>query len=62
MMLHVAAGSFLITLLASLMGFGGLLGTAVAITKALAVVFLLLFFVSLFRLLYDTEPPRSAGS
>ena len=61
-MVHWAAACFLFTLVASLMGFGGVLGTAVAITKALAVVSLLLFFVMLHRVLADSEPPRSAGS
>ena len=61
-MIHWAAACFAITLLASLMGFGGVLGTAVAITKALAVVSLLLFFVTLYRVLAETEPKPSAGS
>jgi len=61
-MIHWAAACFVITLFASLMGFGGVLGTAVAIIKALAVVSLLLFFVALYRVLAETEPPRSAGS
>jgi len=51
-MFHYAALCFAVTLVASLMGFGGVLGTAVALTKALAVVFLLLFFVSLYKGLY----------
>jgi uncharacterized membrane protein YtjA (UPF0391 family) len=59
---YLAAACFAITLVASLMGFGGVLGTAVAITKALAVVSLLLFFVTLYRVLAESEPPRSAGS
>lgn len=61
-MLNYAAACFAITLLASLMGFGGMLDTAVAVTKALAVVSLLLFFVMLYRVLTETEPTRSAGS
>lgn len=55
-MLYHAAACFFITIIASLIGFGGLVETATAAVKALAVVFLLLFFVSLFRLLYVTEP------
>ena len=62
MMLTHAATCFAITLLASLCGFGGFVETFNAAVKALAVIFLVLFFVSLFRLLYDSEPPRSADS
>lgn len=51
---------FAIMIIASLVGFGA--GLAVAVTKALAVLFLVLFFVSLFRLLSEADPPRSAGS
>ena len=64
-MLHHAAALFGITLVSSLMGFGGVLDlggvldTAVAITKALAVVSLLLFFVMLYRVLAESEPPQS---
>jgi uncharacterized membrane protein YtjA (UPF0391 family) len=59
-MLQHAAACFVITIVASLIGFGGMVETATAAVKALAVVFLLLFFVSLFRLLFETEPSRSA--
>jgi uncharacterized membrane protein YtjA (UPF0391 family) len=52
-MFQYAAVCFGLMLLASLAGFGGVLGTAVAATKALAVIFLLLFFASLFRGLYQ---------
>ena len=61
-MFQDAALCFAITLIASLMGFGGFFGTVVEITKALAVVFLVLFFVSLYRALWQAEPPRSADS
>jgi uncharacterized membrane protein YtjA (UPF0391 family) len=54
-MLYDAAMSFAVTLLAAMAGFGGALGTAVAVTKALAVIFLVLFFVALFQLLRE-EP------
>ena len=57
-----AAACFAITLACSFIGFGGLVETAAAATKALAVLFLLLFFVSLFRLLYGAEPSRSIDS
>ena len=61
MLLHAAA-CFLITIVASLVGFGGLVETFAAATKALAVIFLVLFFVSLFRLLYETEPRQSTDA
>lgn len=66
-MFHYAALCFGITIATALMGFGpvgtelGALGAAVALTKALAVVFLLLFFVSLYRGLYtETKPGNQA--
>jgi uncharacterized membrane protein YtjA (UPF0391 family) len=52
-MLYHAVTLFAITIFASLVGFGGVLPTAVAVTKAWAVLCLLAFFVTLFRLLYD---------
>jgi uncharacterized membrane protein YtjA (UPF0391 family) len=58
-MLKHAVACFFITIVASLIGFGGLVETAAAATKALAVIFLVLFFVSLFRLLYAAEPQGS---
>ena len=61
-MLGHAATCFFITIVASLVGFGGLVETATAAVKATAVVFLVLFFVSLFRLLYVTEPRASVDS
>jgi uncharacterized membrane protein YtjA (UPF0391 family) len=61
-MLQDAVICFAITLIASLMGFGGFFEMAVEITKALAVVFLVLFFVTLYRVLWQSEPPRSADS
>jgi len=61
-MLQHAATCFFITIVASLVGFGGLVEAATAATKATAVVFLVLFFVSLFRLLYVTEPKPSTDS
>lgn len=61
-MLRYAVFCFAITLIASLVGFGGLLGTAVAMIKALAVVFLLLFFVMLYRVLAEVDPAPSADS
>ena len=54
-MLRHAATCFFLTIVASLVGFGGLVETATAAVKASAVVFMLLFFVTLFRLLYQTE-------
>ena len=53
-MLRFALLCFVITLLASLMGFGGVLGTAVAVTKALAVLFLILFLAAVYRGLYES--------
>lgn len=61
-MLKHAAICFFITIIASLVGFGGLVETATAAVKATAVVFLVLFFVSLFRLLYETDARQSADS
>ena len=55
-MLQDAAASFAVMIAASFAGFGGLVETAAV--KALAVMALVLFFVSLFRLLSDTQPPR----
>jgi uncharacterized membrane protein YtjA (UPF0391 family) len=52
-MLNQAVTLFAITLTASLLGFGGVLPTAVAVTKALAVVCLILFLATLYRVLYD---------
>ena len=61
-MLKYVAACFAITLVASLVGFGGVVASIVAITKALAVIFLVLFFVGLFRLLYENEPTPSIDS
>ena len=54
--IHYAAMFFGATLFAALMGFGGLLVTAPGLVKAISVVFLLLFFLSLYRALYREEP------
>ena len=61
-MLQHAATCFFITIVASLVGFGGLAETATAAVKATAVIFLVLFFVSLFRLLYLPDARQSADS
>ena len=58
--MHHAAACFAVMIVASLVGFGGLVETATAAVKALAVISLLAFFASLFRLLYETEPTGSA--
>ena len=58
-MFQDAALCFAITLIASLMGFSGFFEMAVEITKALAVAFLVLFFVTLYRALWQTEPPSA---
>ena len=49
-------------LTASMAGFGGMLETehVVAPTKAAAVLLMVLFFVTLYRVLADVAPPRSA--
>jgi uncharacterized membrane protein YtjA (UPF0391 family) len=59
-MLHYSVMFFAITIATSFLGFGGVLPTldlsvpfAVAVTKALAVVCLILFLGTLYRLLYD---------
>ena len=52
-MLHYVGISFAITLLAAMAGFGGVLPTAVAATKALSVIFMVVFFFALFQLLRD---------
>ncbi len=51
-MLPFAALCFAITLLASLMGFGGVIDSAVAFTKGIAVVSLVLFCATAYRGLY----------
>ena len=53
---------FALTLLASMAGFGGVLETGVAPTKAVAVVSMLLFFVTLYRVLGEPLPARSIDS
>jgi len=62
-MFHYAALCFAITIVASFVGFGDVPGS-VPLTKAFAVVFLLLFCVSLLRWLYASEaaPTRDAGA
>lgn len=61
-MLKQAGILFALTLMTSMAGFGGMIGTehAVAPTKAGAVFFLCLFFVALHRVLADAAPARSA--
>lgn len=49
MMLNYVITFFLLTILASFLGFGGLAGTFSQITKILAVIFLVLFVVSLIK-------------
>ena len=56
------ASLFALTLIASMAGFGGVLETAVAPSKAVAVVSLLLFFVMLYRVLGEPVPARSIDS
>lgn len=46
-MLSWAITFFVIALIAAVLGFGGIAGTAAAIAKFLAVVFVILFIVSL---------------
>ena len=53
-MLPFAALWFAITLLASLVGFGGIIDYAAAFTKGLAVVSLVLFCATAYRGLYET--------
>ena len=45
-MLYWAAGFLIIALLAAVLGFGGIAGTAVGIAKILFFVFLVLFLIS----------------
>lgn len=45
-MLYWAAGFLIIALLAAVLGFGGIAGTAVGIAKVLFFVFLILFLIS----------------
>ncbi|HXN15669.1 MAG TPA: DUF1328 domain-containing protein [Usitatibacter sp.] len=54
-MLYNAAIFFVITLVAALLGFGGVLPEATAVAKAISVVCLVLFFVSLARGLTTAE-------
>jgi uncharacterized membrane protein YtjA (UPF0391 family) len=58
-MLQHAAASFFVMIAASFAGFGGLVETAAAGVKGLAVIALVAFFVSLFRLLYEAEAQTS---
>jgi len=61
-MIKQAGILFAMTLMTSMAGFGGMLdaGQAVAPTKAAAVLFLILFFVALYRVLADVGPAQSA--
>jgi len=56
------AAYFGLTLIASMAGFGGALEIGAAPVKALAVTFLLLFFVTLYRVLGEPSPERSSDS
>ena len=56
------AAFFALTLVASMAGFGGVLETGVAPTRAVAVVSMLLFFVTLYRVLGEPVPVRSIDS
>ena len=53
-MLQFAALCFALTLTTSLMGFGGLIDSAVVLTKGIAVVSLVLFCAAAYRGLYQT--------
>jgi len=63
-MIKQAVICFVLTLTASMAGFGGMLEDthAAAPAKAFAVGFLVLFFVLLYRFLADVAPPRSANT
>ena len=58
-MIRQAGICFVLMLTASMAGFGGVLETehVVQPSKALAVIFLVLFFVMLYRVLADVAPP-----
>jgi hypothetical protein len=63
-MLQDTALAFAGMLVTSLAGFGGvldLIDVAIVPAKALAVLFLLLFFVMLYRVLNAAEPARSVN-
>lgn len=45
-MLHWAIGFLIIALIAAILGFGGIAGTAVGIAKTLFFVFIVLFLIS----------------
>ena len=61
-MIKQAGLCFALLLTTSMAGFGGRLEpeNVVVPTKAAAVVFLILFFVMLYRVLADVAPPHSA--
>ena len=54
-MLYDAAMCFVMLIVSALIGFGGIVAAASEIPKAVSVLFLLLFFVSLWRGLYVAE-------
>ena len=61
-MLQDAAASFLVMIGASFAGFGGVVPSAAVSLKTLAVIALVLFFVALFRLLYEADVSPSTDS
>ena len=60
-MLYYAAMCFVVAIVSALMGFGGVLINFAEIPKALSVIALVLFFVSLFRGLYEGGPARESA-
>lgn len=51
---------FLLAVIAAILGFGGLAGTFVAVSKTLAIIFLVLFVASLIYSLITGRRPPSA--
>jgi uncharacterized membrane protein YtjA (UPF0391 family) len=56
-MLHWAIGFLLIALIAAILGFGGIAGTAVGIAKILFFVFIILFLISAVLSLFGKGTP-----
>lgn len=57
-MLHWAIGFLIIALIAAILGFGGLAGTAVGIAKILFFVFIVLFLISAAMSFFGKGSPR----
>jgi len=59
-MLNLIITFFLLGIIAAVLGFGGLAGTFVSISKTLAVIFLVLFVASLiYSLITGRRPPTA---